>query len=120
MQNLIIRQFKKFLYDTKKPNENEFIHMFENNMAESINKIYTRMKRPNYNHQWIYSRPRYPIEQATKANRFEALSELLRLTLQPLSVETPNNPAAIELTSDLDLDHDETDDIQEGYQFTHQ
>ena len=102
MQYVIIKQFKQYLYDTKKPNENELVHIFDQNMSESINKIYSRMKRPAYKQQWIFTRPRGNLEYITKASWFKALDELLQLTLTQVSDEKLSLNEIIELTSDLE------------------
>lgn len=114
MQNLIIRQFKQFLYDTKKPQHQELIHMFDQNMAEAINKIYTRMSRPKYHHQWIFSRPKKPLNFATKASWFEALQESLEVTLQPPDQKTTTDPAMLIVSLTSDMDHDEVDRLYEN------
>ena len=76
-------------------------------MSESINKIYSRTKRPGYKQQWIFTRPRGTLEYTTKASWFKALDELLLLTLKKPSEENRSLNDIIELTSDLEHD-DET------------
>ena len=103
MHQAIFRQFKQFLFDMKKPNEHELIHMFEQNMADAINKLYTRMKRPGYKNQWIYSRPRRNLETISKDTWHSALAELIHLSAHK-PTDTPLNNVIIELTSDLGQD----------------
>ena len=106
MQYVIIKQLKQYLFDTKKPNEDESIHTFDQCMSESINKIYSRMKRPAYKQQWIFTRPKGYLEYTTKTSWFKALDELLRVTLKQSTTENFNFNDAIELTSDLEQEDD--------------
>ena len=106
MQHAINRHYNQFLFDMKKPNENELIHMFEQNMTAALNKMYNRMKRPLYKNQWIYSRPRRNLEQISKENWHTALAEILQKTMKP-DEKTEQKQELIELTSDLDEDDNE-------------
>jgi len=69
-------------------------------MADAINKLYTRMKRPGYKNQWIYSRPRRNLELVSKDTWHSALSELIELSAHKNADRSLNN-VIIELTSDL-------------------
>ena len=120
MQTTIIKQLKQYLYDLKRPPENELIHTFDQHMSESINKTYTRMKNPNYKQQWLYTRPSGKLSNTDKASWFDALSSLLRHTLINPEMEynhlgnhdgiehTPTTntpiPDPIDLSSDLEYD----------------
>lgn len=103
MQYLIIKQYKQYLFDAKRPNNNELRFAFENNMADAINKIYTRMNRPGYKNNWIFSRPNRKLEPVTKDNWLQALDELIRLTLIPISDDTTQF-GPLEISSDVDQD----------------
>jgi len=74
-QYLIIKQYKQYLFDIKRPGKDELLHAFEYNMAEVINKMYTKMNRPNYKNNWIFSRPKRKLENVTKDNWRTALEE---------------------------------------------
>lgn len=99
MQYLIIKQFKQYLFDVNRPKNKELLYAFENNMADAINKIYTRMNRPNYKNNWIFSSPKKKLENCTKDNWHPALCELVHTTLLPTS-ETNNEDENIDLSSD--------------------
>jgi hypothetical protein len=103
MQYLIVKQYKQYLFDIKRPNQNELCFAFENNMADAINKIYTRMNRAEYKNHWLFTRPRKKLEPVTKDNWLQALDELLRLTLINVTDETPQDEP-LEMSSDLDQD----------------
>ena len=45
MQYLIIKQYKQYLFDLKRPNANDLRYAFESSMPDAINKIYTKMNR---------------------------------------------------------------------------
>ena len=102
MQYLVIKQFKQYLYDMKRPSTKELQHAFDHSMADAINKIYTRMNRPGYKNNWIFSRPRRKLVNTTKDAWLAALTELINLTLIPVSEEPPIDDEWIEISSDLD------------------
>ncbi len=103
MQYLIIKQYKQYLFDVKLPNNNELCFAFENNMADAINKIYTRMNRLGYKNSWIFSRPNRRLEPVTKDSWLQALNELISLTLLPVS-DYNAEVDPLEISSDLDQD----------------
>lgn len=100
MHQAIFKQFKQFLFDMKKPNEQELIHTFEQNVVDAINKLYTRMKRPGYKNQWIYSRPKRNLETISKDTWHSALAELIDLSTHRPTDNSLHN-VIIEITSDL-------------------
>jgi len=104
-QYLIIKQYKQYLFDIKRPGKDELLHAFEYIMAEVINKMYTKMNRPNYKNNWIFSRPKRKLENVTKDNWRTALEELITLTLIPLSEILTPDIDIVSMSSDED-EHD--------------
>ena len=85
-------------------NVHQLPFIFDHRMAETINKIYNRMRKPPYIQQWLYKKPRNLPRQLIQNNDWtEAVVKLLRDTLaRPTNqIEHPTQ-LPINLTSALD------------------
>jgi hypothetical protein len=103
IQFLIVKLHHMHLRDTP-IDITQLIYAFDHRMAESVNKIHNRMRKPPYIKQWIYSRPRFfPSQQITHSNWVQAIIQLLKdSVLHPQSRTSNDTLNQILLTSALD------------------
>lgn len=110
-QFTLIKQHKTFLRTNRTPLTTETIFIFEQHMTDSTNKIRTRMCRKQYDHRWLFNRPKKIPKSITRTSWKDFIIELLQHSVKSEEEVPPANiNLELTLTSQLDTDIEDSED----------
>lgn len=113
-QYTLIKQHKNYLRTNTLPQLEETNFIFDQHMAESMNKIINRMKKLPYERRWVFHKPKLLPTLTTRNTWAAFMRKLMQLSLNPfrevpINISDPvdiNMDTEILLSSQLDSDED--------------